>query len=92
MKFTPDLSLDLTPLPPPPLPETSEQVEARQLASELLGKPADKSIMATLQQAVEVHPFKPGALLRRLREFKGRGWQFGGIDSLARQVTAHHWL
>jgi hypothetical protein len=92
VKFTPDLTLDLTPLPPPPLPETSEQVEARQLASEMLGKAADKPIMATLQRAVELHPFTPGALLRRLREFKGRGWQFCGIDSLARQVTAHYWL
>ena len=92
VKFTADLSLDLTPLPPPPLPETSEQLEARQLASELLGKAADKSIMATLQRAVEVHPFKPGALLRRLREFKGRGWRFGGVTSLAHQVTAYYWL
>jgi len=33
VKFTPDLALDLTPLPPLPLLETAEQVEARQLAS-----------------------------------------------------------
>ncbi|MGD0778317.1 MAG: hypothetical protein ABSC05_36510 [Candidatus Solibacter sp.] len=89
MKFTPDLELDLTPAPPP---ETAEQVEARQLASDFLGRPADKAIMARLQQAVEVHPSKPGALLRRLRDFKSRGWRFAGIDSLACQLTAHYWL
>jgi hypothetical protein len=48
--------------------------------------------MARLQQAVEVHPSKPGALLRRLRDFKSRGWRFAGIDSLACQLTAHYWL
>ena len=90
--FTADLALNLTPLPPRPLPETSEQVEARQLASELLGKAADKSIMATLQQAVEVHPFMPGALLRRLRDIKSRGWQVGDIYSLAQRVASHYWL
>ena len=42
MKFTEDSNLDLTPLPRPPLPETREEVEARQLASELLGKPVDR--------------------------------------------------
>src|ERR1039457_5303021 len=59
VKFMPDPNLDLT---PPPLPETPEQVEALQRASELLGKPANKAIMARLQQAVEVHPSQPGAL------------------------------
>jgi hypothetical protein len=92
VKFTPHLDLDLTPLPPAPVPETPEQVETRQLACELLGKPADQATMATLQQAVMVHPFKPGALLRRLQEFKSRGWTFGGVALLARQVAAHHWL
>src|SRR5438132_11163958 len=73
VKFTPDLALDLTPppLPPvPPVPETPEQVEVRQLASALLGKPADQAILAKLQGAVEAHPYKPGALLRRLQEFR----------------------
>jgi hypothetical protein len=92
VKFTPDLTLDLTSLPPPPLPETPEQVETQQLASELLEMPADKATMATLQQAVTVHPFKPGALLRRLQEFKNRGWKFGSVALLARQVSTHHWL
>ena len=89
VKFIPDLNLDLT---PPPLPETPEELEARQLASELLGKPANNAIMATLQRAVEVHPFRPGALLRRLRDIKSRGWHFDSVDTLARQVSAHYWL
>jgi nucleoid DNA-binding protein len=88
--FTADSELDLTPLP---LPETPEQVEALQLASELLGKPADEAIIAQLQQAAEVHPRGPGALLRRLRDIKSRGWQFhNDVHSLARQVAAHYWL
>jgi len=89
VKFTPDLDLDLTPVPPP---ETAEQAEARQLASHLLGRAADQAIMARLQRATEVHPSKPGALLRRLRDIKSRGYQFADIDSLAHQVTAHYWL
>ena len=95
VKFTPDLALDLTPppLPPvPPVPETPEQVEVRQLASALLGKPADQAILATLQRAVEVHPHKPGALLRRLREIRVRRWPFGDVHSLAGEVSAHYWL
>jgi nucleoid DNA-binding protein len=96
VKFTPDRDLDLTPLPAPPLPppplqNTPERVEARHLASKLLGRPADERTMAILQAAVEVHPWKPGALLRRLQEFDSRGWQFGDIGSLAAQVSAHYW-
>lgn len=93
LKFTPDFSLDLTPLPPPLVPETPEQVELRQLASALLGKPVDKAIMAKLQAAVEVHTFKPGALLRRLRAIQSRGLQFDNdVHSLAQEITAHYWL
>jgi nucleoid DNA-binding protein len=92
--FTPDKTLDLTPPPLPPPPETSEQIEARQLATELLAlkEPADTATMTTLQQAAEFHSNKPGALLRRLREFKTRGWQFHDVYSLATRVTAHYWL
>lgn len=94
LKFKPDESLDLTPPPLPPPPETPEQIEERQLATELLAlkQPAEKAFMATLQQAAEVHSCKPGALLRRLREFKARGWKFHSVDELAARVTAHHWL
>jgi len=89
VKFTPDLNLDLT---PPPLPESPEELEARMIASELLGKPANKAIMVRLQQAVEVHPFKEGALLRRLRECKSRGRTFDNVEWLANQISAFYWL
>jgi nucleoid DNA-binding protein len=89
VKFTPDPDLDLTPLP---LPETPEQVEARDIASVLIGKPANEAIMARLQQAVEVHQSRPGALLRRLRDLNSRGWTFGNIELLAQQISACHWL
>lgn len=86
VKFTPDLTLDLTP------PESPETVEARAIASELLGVPASEAIMARLQQAVEVHPFKEGALLRRLRECKKRGMTFNNVEWLANQISAFYWL
>ena len=90
VKFTPDLALDLTPLP---LPETAEQVEARQLASYLLGKPADKAIMAELQQAAEVHRCMPRSLLLRLREYKDRGWHFNNdLYGLRSYLAAWYWL
>ena len=89
VKFTPDLNLDLT---PPPLPESPEELEARAIASELLGMPASQAIMARLQQAVEVHPFKEGALLRRLRECKSRGRTFDNVEWLANQISAFYWL
>jgi nucleoid DNA-binding protein len=94
VKFTPDESLDLTPLPVPPPPDTPEQIEARRLARELLEfkQPADNALMAKLQQAVEVHPTAHGSLLPRLREFKARGWSFINIEQLAAQVAAHYWL
>jgi nucleoid DNA-binding protein len=93
VKFTPDLTLDLTPLPPLPLPETAEQLEARQLASYLLGKPANKAIMAELQQAAEVHRCMPRSLLLRLREYKDRGWHFNNdIYGLRSCLAAWFWL
>jgi nucleoid DNA-binding protein len=89
VKFMADPNLDLEPLP---LPETPEQVEAHDIASELIGKPADKAIMARLQQAVDVHLSRPGALLRRLRDLKSRGWNFDNVESLSHQISACHWL
>ena len=89
VKFTPDPNLDLTPLPPP---EAPEQVEEREMVSELIGKPANKAIMARLQQAVELRPFKEGALLRRLRECKSRGRTFSSVEALANQISAFYWL
>jgi hypothetical protein len=93
VKFKPDLALDLTPLPPLPLPETAEQVEARQLASYLLGKAADKVVMAALQKAAELHRCMPGSLLLRLREYKDRGWYFVNDHyGLERHLAAWFWL
>jgi nucleoid DNA-binding protein len=94
VKFTPDESLDLTPLPVPPPPETPEQIEARQLATELLAlkRPADNALMAKLQQAFEVHPTYHGSVLLRLREIKARGWQSLDVHSLAAHVAALYWL
>jgi nucleoid DNA-binding protein len=93
VKFTPDLALDLTPLPPLPLPETAEQIESRQLASYLLGKPADMAIMAALQQAAEFRRCMPGSLLRRLRDYKDRGWHFNNdLYELRSYLAAWYWL
>jgi nucleoid DNA-binding protein len=89
VKFAPDPNLDLE---PPPLPEPPEELEARAIASELLGMPASQAIMARLQQAVEVHRFKEGALLRRLRECKSRGRTFDNVEWLANQISAFYWL
>ena len=89
VKFKPDLVLDLTPLP---LPETAEQLEARQLASYLLGEPANNAVMAALQRAAELRKCMPGSLLRRLREFKDRGWHFNNLYFLEYQVADWHWL
>ena len=71
--FTPDLNLDLTP-PPPPL--TRAEIAARELATELLGRPVNDWIMAELQKGVDAHPHRSGALLLRLRELKHRGRTF----------------
>jgi hypothetical protein len=93
VKFIPDLALDLTPPAPPPIPETPEQVEARQLASELLARPADKAVMATLQKAAELLLCRPGSLLRRLREYKDRGWLFpNNLYELECRLAAWFWL
>ena len=78
--------------PTPSSPETPEQLEARQLASELLAQPAHRADVQTLQKAVELHPFRPGSLLRRLKEFRDRGWKFNSIESLAAHVAYHYWL
>jgi hypothetical protein len=56
--------------------------------------------MATLRHAVGAHPripgarlsYKPGALLRRLREMKARGWRFSFLTELAQSVSEYHWL
>jgi hypothetical protein len=72
----------------PPEPAYTEQQVAWSLAADLLGRPADEQVMAALQAAVEVHPHKSGALVRRLRAIRTRGWQTKGkLDVLCRQIT-----
>jgi nucleoid DNA-binding protein len=90
------------PLPPPPKPETAEEVEERQLTTLLLElrNPADDRIMTVVRRAVGAHPripgerlsFRPGALLRRLRQFRAKGWSFSDVRSLAQQVSEYSWL
>lgn len=90
------------PLPPPPHPETAEEVEERQLVTCLLGLSslADDGTMTTIRHAVDAHPrrpgvklsAKPGALVRRLREMKARGWHFSLVPELAQQVSEYCWL
>src|SRR6185369_12528844 len=88
IKFRPDESLDLTPPPPPEPPEVTE---ARQLATEILNlkKPADNALLSALQDAVDLRPNKPGALLRRLRAVKVRYGHLANVRSLAEQLYAH---
>jgi hypothetical protein len=88
------------PMPLPPPPETAEELEERQLAGALLGRPADPATMAALRHAVGADPrnrwvrvaSRPGALLRRLQFIKSRGWQFRSVDELAQRVSQQYWL
>lgn len=103
VKLKPDPSmvviLDSPPLPAP-RPENTAEREERQLASLLLGRPADQAVMTSLRQAVGAHPRipgarlppKPGALLRRLREMNARGWKFSDLPDLAQRVSEYYWL
>ena len=100
VKLRPNRKLDLTPLPPPPKPETAENIAERRAASELLGRPTNQNDMNILQLAVGAHPripgqrvpFARGSLLRRLRDFQERAWHFNSVESLARQISQHYWL
>ena len=89
VKFRPDESLDLTPLPPPP---TREQVECRQLATDLLAKAVDDQIMAQLQKDADFPSPKPGALLRRLKEVRNRGWRITSVEDLTAAFAKLYWL
>ena len=92
VKFIPDEELDLTPLPKPKPKPTPEQIECRQLVSELLGRPADDSVMAELQQALDLRPHREGALLRRLRECKRRERRYTHTFQLAGDIFTFFWL
>jgi hypothetical protein len=68
VKFRQDESLDLTPLPVSPPPPTPAEIECRQLATELIGRPADDAVMESLRRAAALPPQKPGNPLARLRD------------------------
>jgi nucleoid DNA-binding protein len=89
VKFRPDVSLDLTPLPAPPTPE---QIECRQLVTELIGMPPDDAIMESLLRAAAFPPQKPGNLLARLRDRKQRGRRYQDASKLAEDIETVYWL
>jgi hypothetical protein len=68
------------------------EIEARQLAAELLGRAVDDSIMAELQAGVNRHPHKPGALLRRLRTAKNWGRASPDVAVMATILAELYWI
>jgi nucleoid DNA-binding protein len=89
VKFRSDDSLDLTLLPAPP---TSEEIESRQLATELIGGPADDAVMESLKRAAALPPKKPGNLLARLRDRQQRGRRYKDASGLAADIGKLYWL
>jgi nucleoid DNA-binding protein len=89
VKFRPDESLDLAPLPVPPTPE---EIECRQLATELLGKAVDDQIMAALQKGADFPSPKPSALLRRLQGVQDRGWRINSTEDLTAGLAKLYWM
>jgi hypothetical protein len=74
------------------------EVEARQLAAQLLGRPVDDVIMAELQSGVDSHAHLPGAvhgpgaLLRRLRVAKKWGKASQDAAALATILEKLYWI
>ena len=92
VRFEPDHTLDLSPLPAPPVPETPEQVETRQHVVELLGRSPSPAEMSLLAEAGSVHARGPNSLLLRLRDRKSRGRSYTNADELARDLESMYWL
>jgi hypothetical protein len=92
VNFRPDECLDLTPLPVPPPPPTADEIECRHLAAELLARAVDDPIMAELQKGADFPHPKAGALFRRLREVRNRGWRISGTEDLATALAKLYWL
>ena len=92
VKFRPDESLDLTPLPAPPPPPTPEQIECRRLATELLAEAVDDQIMAKLQKGADIPSAKSGALLRRLKEVQNRGLRITRTEDLTACLAKLYWV
>jgi nucleoid DNA-binding protein len=94
VKLTPNESLDLTapPRAPPPPTLTTEQIESRQLAADLLGRPVDNQVMVFLERAAAFPPQRVGNLDARLRDLKSRGPRFTDADQLAAAIAQLYWL
>ena len=75
-----------------PQSPTPEQIEALNLAAEVLGKPVSPAHIKTLQQAADFPVHKPGSLLRRLRMIRDRGWKSYSVGELAHAIRDHYWL
>ena len=75
----------------PPSP-TAEQLEALQIASQLLGRTLRTQSIAPLQAAADFPAHKPGSLLRRLRTIRDRGWKAASVGELLSYIRFHHWL
>ena len=75
-------------LNPSPLEKTAQEKEAQHLASELLGIPATREIMAVLLQPVALHADGVSALLRRLNHLKNQGYFFGqDVEALRNLIS-----
>jgi nucleoid DNA-binding protein len=95
IKFRPNQRLDLMPPPAPPPPLTAEELAARQVAAELLDRPVNTGDMECLQAAINRHPHKAGALLRRLQEAKKRSRSYQGrsVEALAFDLAERlYWI
>lgn len=92
VKFKPDPKLDLARPPAPPPAYSAEQIECRKLAEELLGGTANDQVMARLERAAQHPTPKPGALLRRLRAIRDRGWHHRTAEELAASVASLYWV
>ena len=90
VKFKPDRHLTF-PLSPPK--ETAEELEARQIASELMGSPVSREMLAELQTALEKRSHRrPGALLTRLKVIRSRGLHTPNVESLIFYLAICHYL
>jgi nucleoid DNA-binding protein len=89
VKLKADEDVDLT---PPPQPKTSEEIECRRLADELLSRPVADAYLARLRQSAALRGSRPGSLLRRLQFIRDRGWKPCSQHQLDLWVKVHDWL
>jgi hypothetical protein len=89
VKFKPDPHLTF-PLPPPP--EPPEEVEARPIASELMGSPVSREMLAVLQHALARRSRPPETFFTRLKVVKSRGIRPRNLDELRFYLAICHYL